>query len=251
MENDRLSQLERRLAQVEIELAAAHVDIRALQQHATRARFFGRLTSAIAACGLLAVLTFTASSATAGPAPAPSTVRAPFAVQNAAGKVLFQVEDASGAGRAIAYDHTGRSTVSFEPNPSGGMSLRFYNGATLQAAMASTASGGIMQVNNTAGDKMALIGSNATSGTVGIYNAEGKTKGLLATDTKSGDGEFALFYADGTTPAVKLSEVAVGGYIAVTNRAGTARVEAGTLPSDQGIIRAFGPGGFDYIRGMK
>jgi hypothetical protein len=39
--------------------------------------------------------------------------------------------------------------------------------------------------------------------------------------------------------------------MAVTNRAGVARVEIGTLASDQGIVRAFGPGGFDYIRGMK
>jgi hypothetical protein len=251
MESDWLRQLEQRLAQVETELAAAHLDIAELRQRATRARSFGRRTSVIAAGSLLAILTLTATSAGAGAPLAPSTVKAPFTVESATGNVLFTVEDASGAGRAIAYDHTGKSTVSLEPNPSGGMSLRFYNGATLQAAVAGTAKGGLLQLNNTAGNKMTLIGSSATSGTVAIYNADGKTKGLLGTDPKSGDGEFDLFNADGTTPAVQLSEVAGGGYISVTNRAGVARVELGTLPSDQGIVRAFGPGGFDYIRGRK
>ena len=42
------------------------------------------------------------------------------------------------------------------------------------------------------------------------------------------------------------------GYFALTNQQGIARVEAGVLAQeDLGIVRAFGPGGYDYIRGRK
>ena len=132
----------------------------------------------------------------------------------------------------------------------GALGLRFYKGDTFLGVVGASTDGGLLQLSDTAGTPMARVYNNGTSGTVGIYNAEGKTKGLLAT-TASGDAEFDLFHADGATPAVQLSEVAAGGYFAVTNRAGIARVQAGTLASDQGIVRVYGPGGFDYIRGVK
>ena len=213
-----------------------------------------------------------AQAATAAPAPKTLTVKAPFVVQNDAGQTVFRV-----GGKSVVklFDSSGRVLVALQPNETGAsgelvvagskpgqdarlssyggaLALRFYKGGdTFLGGIGDYANGGLLELRNNAGKTMAKVYNNGTSGTVAIYNAEGKTKALLATDTAKGQAEFDLFNADGTTPAVQLSEVAAGGYFAVTNRAGIARVEAGTLASDQGIVRVFGPGGFDYIRGRK
>ncbi len=274
---DELQQSEQRLLQVETGLAASDRLIDDLKHGTTRSRFLGRVSTALTACGLTAVLALTVGPATAAPGPQQLTVKTPFEVQNTAGRVIFRVAEQTGEGSGVVTvsGNDGKALVALQPNESGGsgevvvrgvkpgqvarlsssggdLSLRFYNGANLLAGIGSYDGSGVLQVNSKAGKLMAKMGNNGTSGTVGIYNADGRTKGLLGTDPKSGDAEFDLFYADGTTPAVQLSEVAVGGYIGVTNRAGIARVEAGTLPdTDQGIVKTFGPGGFDYIRGRK
>jgi len=276
METDRFALLEQRLAQVEVELEMSHMRIEQLRQSASRSRHKGRVTSALAACAFVAVLGITAGTASAAPGPKQLTVKTPFEVQNQAGRVIFRVAEQSGDGSGIAkvYDVDGKTLVALQTNESGGsgevavngskpgqiarlssyggdLGLRFYVGDNEQANFGTSAAGGQMQLNNSAGKLMAKIGNNGTSGTVGIYNADGITKGLLGTDTKQGYGEFDLFYADGTTPAIQLSEVSAGGYIGLTNRAGIARVQAGILPGDIGILRTYGPGGFDFVRGMK
>ena len=266
MESVRFTQLEQRLAQVEEEL----------RQATTRSRHLAGLTSMVAACGLVAVLAITGGAATAAPGPQELTVKAPFVVENDAGQTVFRVGLINGSGQARLFDNRGRVLVALQTNKTGTsgevavaganpgqiarlgtyaggatLGLRFYQGDTALGIVGASARGGLLMLADKAGTPMARVYNNGTSGTVGIYNAEGKTKALLATDPASGEAEFDLFYADGTTPAVQLSEVAAGGYFAVTNRAGIARVQAGTLPSDQGIVRVYGPGGFDYIRGRK
>lgn len=211
-----------------------------LRQGATRARFLGRATSTVAACAILAI---TVRTATAASAPRALTVKAPFIVKNATGQAMFQVAAKGGPGIADLFDGEGKTLVALQPNESGASgevtvagvksgdivrlssyggaeSLRFYTSDNLQGGIGASANGGILQLNDKTGKIMAKVANNGTSGMVGIYNTGENTKGLLGTDTASGDAEFDLFYAAGATPAVKLSEVAAGGYFALTNHAG-------------------------------
>ncbi len=132
---------------------------------------------------------------------------------------------------------------------SGQTTLQFLQGNKLLGGVGASGTGGLLQLNNATGKKMLLLGENSNSGTVGVYDTAGQTKILLAT-TPAGLAELNLLYSDGN-PAVQLAEASGGGYFSLTNRSGVARVEAGTLSTDQGIVRAFGPGGFNYIRGRK
>jgi len=140
-------------------------------------------------------------------------------------------------------------SVDLGTTQSGQTTLLFMQGNKILGGVGASSTGGLLQLNNATGKKMLLLGENSNSGTVGVYDTAGQTKILLAT-TPAGRAELNLLYSDGN-PAVQLAEVSAGGYFSLTNRSGVARVEAGILPSDQGILRVFGPGGFDYIRGRK
>jgi len=140
-------------------------------------------------------------------------------------------------------------SVDLGTTQSGQTTLLFMQGNKILGGVGASSTGGLLQLNNATGKKMLLLGENSNSGTVEVYDTAGQTKILLAT-TPAGRAELNLLYSDGN-PAVQLAEVSAGGYFSLTNRSGVARVEAGILPSDQGILRVFGPGGFDYIRGRK
>jgi len=140
-------------------------------------------------------------------------------------------------------------SVDLGTTQSGQTTLLFMQGNKILGGVGASSMGGLLQLNNATGKKMLLLGENSNSGTVGVYDTAGQTKILLAT-TPAERAELNLLYSDGN-PAVQLAEASGGGYFSLTNRSGVARVEAGTLSTDQGIVRAFGPGGFNYIRGRK
>ena len=111
----------------------------------------------------------------------------------------------------------------------GALGLRFYEGTKERAEIGEAGDG---------------------SGAISLYNTSGIATTRLGSDTGRGYMEI-----DGSSgnPAVQLKQVAnANGYFVVANRSGEARAEAGTLPGDRGIVRAWGPeGGANYIEGPK
>jgi hypothetical protein len=283
--DERIARLEQKLAQVERALGHARYESRGWSRIAHSLRIIG-VCGMAATIGALML-----GTAAAKPGPTSLTVKAPFTVLDNAGyKVMdvgtdgelglynhnseiIRLSQGSGdtGGLMEVLTPEGETAASLAASSGGAgelriqgtgqqfalidstqnqLSLRFFNGKTLKAGIGAGRTG-LLELYNGAGDKTVKLGSNVKGGTVAIYDDTGTNRALLAMDPVTGHGQFSLFYRDGTTPAATLSELRGGGYFALTNPAGTARVEAGTLTTDQGILRTFGPGGFDYIRGRK
>jgi hypothetical protein len=272
MDDYRLAQLENRLALVEGELEHARRQVDALQR-SSRAGLAGRLASRLVLCGAVALGALSLGTAAAAPKPQVLTVKAPFSVVSANGTTIFRVGvDPQGGGIAKLYSASQKPVVALQTSKAGEggevavggdvsgqvariggngaqLALRFYDGNETVAGMGAVADGGILQINNKKGQVMAKIGNNGNGGNVGIYGNDGKSKARLDVSV-SGHGGLDILDESGN-PAATLAAAGGGGYFALTNPAGIARVEGGVLPSDQGIVRVFGPGGFDYIRGRK
>ena len=129
------------------------------------------------------------------------------------------------------------------------MTLRFLQGAKLIAGIGDSGSGGLLELFDKTGKKAVKASNNGHGGTVGIYGSDEQPKVVVAVNDAGRGGLDILNDSGG--PAITMKAQSNGGYFALTNAAGVARVEAGILPSDQGILRTYGPGGFDYIRGRK
>lgn len=272
MDDDRFAQLENRLAHVEGELVHARRQVDALRR-SSRAGLAERLTSRLVLCGAVALGALSLGTAAAAPAPQTLTVKAPFSVVSANGTIVFRVGvDALGGGVAKIFSASQNPVLSLQTSVAGAggevavsgdvsgqvarlggngaqLALRFYKGSTIEAGMGATADGGILEIFDKKGTRTAKVANNGSGGTMGIYGNDGKNTALLG-NSESGRGGLDILSASGN-PAATLAAVAGGGYFAVANQAGIARVEAGILPSDQGIVRVFGPGGFDFIKGRK
>jgi hypothetical protein len=94
-----------------------------------------------------------------------------------------------------------------------------------------------------------LLSATSAGGVVQVSDKAGTVADALGTDS-AGKGVFEI-YSSGKMPAVQLASHSHGGYFALANTGGTARVEAGVLLEDLGVVRVFGPGGFNYIEGRK
>ena len=129
------------------------------------------------------------------------------------------------------------------------MTLRFLQGAKLVAGMGNSGDGGLLELFDKTGKKAVKAANNGHGGSLGVYGTDEQPKVVMATND-AGRGALDILNDSGG-PAITMKAQSNGGYFALTNAAGVARVEAGILPSDQGILKAFGPGGFDYIRGRK
>jgi hypothetical protein len=175
------------------------------------------------AVGIIAVFGTGLAIAWASPGAQSRTVMGSFSVVTGANKPVVTI-NANG----ISYVSKGGVHWTLGRLPSGGAALRFYNGAVETASIGQGKEG---------------------IGGVYLFKKTGKL-GIALGFTKSDDRGY--FEIEGPVgPAVELSGYDHG-YFALTNDKGTARVEAGTLvPEDLGIVRVFGPGGYDYIRGRK
>ena len=129
------------------------------------------------------------------------------------------------------------------------MTLRFLQGAKLVAGMGNSGNGGLLELFDKTGKKAVKAANSGHGGTVGIYGSDEQPKVVMATND-AGRGAFDILNDSGG-PAITMTATASAGYFAIANAAGVARVEAGVLPSDQGIVRTYGPGGFDFIKGRK
>ncbi len=139
-------------------------------------------------------------------------------------------------------------SVDLGTTQSGQTRLQFLQGDKILGGVGADSTGGLLQLNNATGKKMLLLGTTSHSGTVEVYDTAGENKILLST-TAAGLAELNLYSSPGV-PAVQLAEGRAGGYVALTNLSGVARVVEGVLPgSDKGLVKAYGPRGFNYIEG--
>jgi hypothetical protein len=127
MTNDRLTDLEHRLALSERELAKTLVQIRALEEHA-RPRSRLRRTGMVGILGLGLAFAATRGLVTEaqGPSPEVLTVKAPFKVMDASGKkiILRVAEFDSGISLTIGDVASGGVTIGVGPTGSGVVNVR-------------------------------------------------------------------------------------------------------------------------------
>lgn len=273
MDSDRFARLEQRLESVEMDLAGARSRIATLERGGGWSTRVGRVIRVPLACGVAAFAAMALGTAAAAPKPQALTVKAPFQVLNSKGTLVFSVsaDAATGGGVAKVYAASGAPVAALQTSEAGTggelavggdvtgqkvrlggnndqLTLRFYQGSTLLGGMGSSANGGLLQLNDKTGKTTAKMANNGNGGTVGIYGSDEKPKVIMATNGETGRGAIDIL-GDNGEPAVTLRATANAGYFAIANTAGTARVEAGVLSGDLGIVRAFGPKGFDFVRG--
>jgi hypothetical protein len=273
METDRLARLERRVELLDLELAGARSRIAALERGGGWVTRAGHMVRLPAACGIVVIAALTLGTAAAAPKPQALTVKAPFQVLNSAGTLIFSVsgDKTTGGGVAKIYSAAGDTVAALQTSEAGSggelavggdtagqkarlggngtqLALRFYQGGTLLGGVGANADGGLLQLNNKAGKPMAKLANNGNGGTVGIYGGDGKPRIVMAANSDTGRGALDIL-GDSGGPAVTLKATENAGYFAIANAAGTARVEAGVLNDDKGIVRTYGPKGFDFVRG--
>lgn len=146
----------------------------------------------------------------------------------------------------VVGDEGQTARLGASPNVLDQLTLRFYQGTTELAGLGGGKKGGLVQVNDAMGKKMAKLGSNGTSGEMSIYDADGSTKMLLGTNNA---GRPVLDMLNGTAVVVALEELMHGGALTLGDTSGTERVAAGVLRSRKGFVQVSGPKGSDFIIG--
>jgi hypothetical protein len=253
-----ITTMEQRISRLEYELAEA----------ARRPRRTGPLAWLIG-CGILAVLTGALSLGAASAATPPQrlTVKAPFQVVDDKGNVVMLVDEhgislESGGHPVIQLtkNNWGGSLRSFDPAGTGNGCLCAMQDGSSQLQVGLPGSGNITlggAANGNVGlrvyngqEQRAFYGSVPTGGEVALY-AAGAANAQTFLGASHAGGVLELLREDGGLVAL-LAEHDSGGYFGLMNNAGIARVEAGVLNSqDDGVVRAFGPGGFNFILGRE
>jgi hypothetical protein len=271
MSNDRLTELEHRLALAEHEVRTTRAQVRELQQHAQRRVVRGRRDGWL---GLVAlVLVFSVAQALQTDAQwSGQTVKAPFTVLDAANRTIFSVTD--GVHRGVEIRRTdGKAFVQLWDE---GASIRGPLAVTDNAekAIAIVQDSSVTTVKDVKGVEQAVTSSRGLH----ILNAKGDTAvraAVIATGDgyvsarKAGQGTGlggiqAVVYSDQGGSHIKLSGMGgkfnaqlstdehglmfvddAGVALAEINRthfwlgdgAGNSMVEAGMLPDKRGVVR--------------
>jgi len=284
-QDDRLGYLEQRLAQVEEELRQTrrqrHVSGRTA--HRIRPVVWVLATGALMAGGGALTSVLGIASATTGPGPL--TVQAPLRVVDHTGAVVMEASSAGlrfyrdgqvvaaiggnhNGGLVVTYDTAGQATAALGTDStghgelnvglaggdhiqvgtkSGSQALRVYKGSSLVAAVGESAGGGVLQVNEPGGHALVLVEGSATGGLVQLNDVAGHPRMFL--EMGAGGKGLVELRTTGGGVAAQLQEGGKGGYLGLFNASGIARVEEGVLPNDEGVVRAFGPTGFNFIKG--
>ena len=196
-----------------------------------------------------------------GAGAAPLTIKAPLRVVDASGALVMQA-DTTG----VSYYQGGTLQVALRGHGAGGGEL-FVNGVQgTSATIGTTGSNlGLRILKNT--DQVAsLLGTTDggylalrdPSGALSLQLASTSDGGLIQSDSggkrrvalgNTAAGGFLDLFSTGGQLIGQLAEHPQGGYLALGNQGGTSRVQAGVLPNDDGVVRAFGPAGFNAIQG--
>jgi hypothetical protein len=168
------------------------------------------------------------------------------------GVLALQTTEAGDGGEVVVRGPQDGQVARLGEN-NGDMALRFYTGAALLSGIGENPGGGILQIDDKAGKVTTKVSNAIHGGAVEVFGSDQQSsseqpKLLMAiNDAKRGEIDIRN---DSGGPAVTLRATADAGYFALTNAADMPRVEAGVEHGDRGIVRAYGPGGFDYIRGV-
>jgi hypothetical protein len=253
---DQVKVLERRLEQLEAELAG-------MRRRNGRAGLLSRVLGCCTVAAFTGALALgTASAATP---PKTLTVKAPFQVVDDSGNVVMLVNaggirfksggqtvsglggNSTTGGIICTYGPAGSTNGCLSSMADGGSQLQvgLPGGSHVQVGGAAT---GNMGMRVYKGQKeLAFLGAVATGGEAAFYKTDGDNP---ATTLGAGPaGGYLQLQQQNLSPVAVLAEDAGGGYFALTNKQGIARVEAGILGGDQGVVRAFGPAGFNFISG--
>ena len=155
----------------------------------------------------------------------------------------------AGGGQVEVYGTTGggKSYLGYDPSVSG-PHLRVQSGQQfVDVGSVSDAMG----MRYYLGGKETLGLGELSSGVsrMSFYRSSG-TKALTMGIGGADEG-FLNILSPAQTGIVALDEHPKGGYFAIGNTAGTTRAEAGVLDGDLGIVRTYGPGGFNFIEGRN
>jgi hypothetical protein len=252
---DHVVMLERRLEQLEIELAG-------MRRRSTRTALLSRVLACCAVVALSGALTL--GTVTAATSPKSLIVKAPFQVVDSGGNVLMLV-NASG----VFFERGGQKQVQLGANEGGGGVCTFTSAGRSNGCLSSMADGGSqllvglpdnshVQVGGAATGNMgvrvykgqkeaAFIGAVATGGETALYKSGGENPSTILGAGPAGG--YLQLQQQNLNPVAVISEDGNGGYFALMNKQGIARVEGGTTKQDQGVVRAFGPAGFNFILG--
>ena len=191
----------------------------------------------------------------------PLTIKAPFRVVDASGALVMQA-DATG----VSYYQGGTLQVALRSNGAAGgelfvngaqgtsatigttgsnMGLRILKDTTLLANLVGSTAGGYLSLRDPSG---ALSLQLASTSDGGLIQSDSGNKRRVALGSTAAGGFLDLF-STGDQLIGQLAEHPQGGYLALGNQGGTSRVQAGVLPNDNGVVRAFGPAGFNFIQG--
>ncbi len=144
--------------------------------------------------------------------------------QNAQGRLQAQ----QGSPMSLQFSGTNNKVALgigiVSPGGPGAVTLHDGNGHVL-VNLGASSTGGAVDVKNSAGTNVATLGVSSTGGALDI---EGNSSQLEA----------------------ELAAHAQAGYLAITKAGGDALVEAG-VTGNIGVVRAFGPGGFNAIQGRS
>lgn len=165
------------------------------------------------------------------------TVRAPFVVQDAAGKTIFKVDVVPGDNRALVQigDPKG-AHVHLGPNQLGGSTIGLYDKSNIPSVyLVNTPTKSYVSVVK--GERASTIFVDDNISSAVVYNAKGSPAGTMQAG-ESGAGR-----------------------LKISNANGEVRIDAGITADDVGWVRADGPGGgglsstpgvaHSWIRGLK
>jgi hypothetical protein len=238
---DRVEYMERRLALLEVKLDRVQNELKAAR--ASRRQLWGwrALGGALLAMTLCGI-----SVAAAVPPAPPPTVKVPFKVVDGAGVVMNVTSGGIQLRGPIKVSNRSGDPLTYIGSDG---HLTVGHGTRASVTLGSNPDGGDVQVFGKNGKtETVLLSGSASGGVVRISNQIGTVAGALGTDS-AGKGAFEIYGPK--APVVQLEAGSHGGYFALANNTGVARVEAGVLAEDLGVVRAEGPGGFNFILGKK
>jgi hypothetical protein len=217
--DDQLLQLERRVAQLESELLRT-------QHNLGRAKRRSGITwgvRALAAASVALALTgITAAAASSNSTPKP--LRAPFTVVDSAGKTIMTVTDSGTLLRGPIKVRDQSDYPIMYLGSDGHLTVGHGNTAAV------------------------TLGVTPEGGKITVFNKSGNYAEDMGLD--SGKPYFQIAGKSGS-PAVKMEAYSQGGYFVLTDPTGHAAVEEGVTTDDIGVVRAYGPGGLNYLAGRK
>jgi len=191
----------------------------------------------------------------------PLTIKAPLRVVDASGALVMQA-DTTG----VSYYQGGTLQVALRGHGAAGgelfvngvqgtsatigttgsnLGLRILKDTTLLANLVGSTAGGYLSLRDPSGALSLQLASTSDGGLI-QSDSGGKRRVALGSTTAGG---FLDLASSGGQLIGQLAEHPQGGYLALGNQGGTSRVQAGVLPNDNGVVRAFGPAGFNAIQG--